>query len=106
VHTEASALPQCLLHAAAAASAHSSACLSVCLLTARIAYHRFSSRRIADETVGEYLSAGAALGGAGNTFLATEEEIVKHDWGAVQAKASAFVHAVNEWKAAAASASL
>jgi hypothetical protein len=96
VHTEASALPQCLLHAAAA-SAHQ----PVCLLTARIASHR-----IADETVGEYLSAGAALGGAGNTFLATEEEIVKHDWGAVQAKASAFVHAVNEWKAAAASASL
>ena len=68
----------------------------VCLLTARIA----------DETVGEYLSAGAALGGAGNTFLATEEEIEEHDWGAVQAKASAFVHAVNEWKATAASASL
>jgi 2-keto-3-deoxy-6-phosphogluconate aldolase len=54
----------------------------------------------ADETVAEYLSAGAALGGAGNTFLATEEEIQGKNWAAVQAKASAFVGAVKEWKAA------
>jgi 2-keto-3-deoxy-6-phosphogluconate aldolase len=62
--------------------------------------------RNADQTVGEYLSAGAALGGAGNTFLATEQEIEEKDWAAVQAKASAFVGAVDEWKAANPSPSL
>ena len=52
------------------------------------------------------MSAGAALGGAGNTFLATEQEIEEKDWAAVQAKASAFVGAVDEWKAANPSPSL
>jgi 2-keto-3-deoxy-6-phosphogluconate aldolase len=55
---------------------------------------------LADETVAEYLDAGAALGGAGNTFLATAEEIDSKNWGDVQAKASAFVAAVSTWQAA------
>ena len=51
-----------------------------------------------DETAGEYLSAGAALAGAGNTFLATAGEIETSDWSAVTAKAASFIDAVKTWQ--------
>ena len=88
------------------ASAHSLLCHQFILFLVNEAASFCPCTINADKTVAEYLSAGAALGGAGNTFLATEEEIQEKNWAAVQAKASAFVDAVNDWKAANPSSSL